>query len=243
MKKPRSRHVSVNPRSHLPLVAMLATAMLFAALTASASAMPLIGKDGKIHACYRVKGTPKGGLRVVPSAKTRCKRGERKVSWVTAGASSQSAVGQPGSSGTSGSSGVSGAAGSQGAAGAPGSTAALSTQIGSLSLKLEALEDTLKGINNGELTGVLNKLNGVGGGELTGALSAVKGLTNLELTEAVDTVPVVESLCTQTDALTSNLNDLGAAVEGLGLNGVLHALGGVLEISGVPNPLTNTSCN
>jgi hypothetical protein len=38
------------------------------------------GKNGTIQACYRVKGKPKGALRVVP-AQQRCKRGERKVVW------------------------------------------------------------------------------------------------------------------------------------------------------------------
>jgi hypothetical protein len=239
MRKTRSRHVSANHRSHLSLAAVLATAMLFAALTASASAMPLIGKDGKIHACYRVKGKPKGGLRVVPSAKTRCKRGERKVAWVTAGSSSQSAAGQPGSSGTSGGSGTSGAAGAQGAAGTSGSTAALSTQVGALTLKLEALENVLKGVDNGDLTGAVSKLNGLNNGDLTGAVDTVKGLSNLDLTEAVDTLPAVDLLCTQATELTKQANLLRSVFGGLGLEGVL---GGLLKVPTLPAALPGFTC-
>ena len=63
--------------------------MLLACFGAVATAAPPVGKDGQIHACYRVKGKPKGSLRVVPSAKKRCKRGERKVTWSVTGSTSQ----------------------------------------------------------------------------------------------------------------------------------------------------------
>jgi collagen type I alpha len=209
----------------------------------------------------------------VRSAKVHCKRGERKVAWVVAGSSSQSqsqsAAGQQGSSGATG---TNGSQGSTGSTGAQGSGATLSTEVATLNLKLEALENVLKGVTNGDLTGALGKLNGVGGGELSGALNTVKGLTNGELTgaldavqgltngeltgaldtvqgltntdltEAVDMVPVVGSLCTQTSALTGNLDALGSAVKGLGLNQVLKLLNGALEITGVPNPLGTFGC-
>ncbi|HEY5051831.1 MAG TPA: hypothetical protein VII45_00305 [Solirubrobacterales bacterium] len=201
--------------------------------------MPLIGKDGKIHACYRVKGKPKGNLRVVPSAKTRCKRGERKVAWVTAGSSSQSAGGQQGSDGTSGGSGTSGSAGTQGTAGAQGSTATLSTQVGTLNLKLEGLENILKGVTNGDLTGALGKLNGVNNGDLSGVVDTVKGLTNLELTEAVDKLPAVDLLCTQATELTEQENVLRSVFNGLGLEGVL---GGLLKVPTLPAALPGFNC-
>lgn len=224
---------------------MLAAAMLLVGLVGTASAVPLIGKDGKIHACYRVKGKPKGNLRVVPSAKARCKRGERKVAWTVAGTSNQGSAGQQGASGasgTSGSSGSSGSAGAQGSNGAPGSTATLSTEVASLNLKLEGIEDVLKGIDSGELTGALSKLEGITSGDLDGALNTVKGLTNGDLTEAVDAVPVVDSLCAQTGELTSNLDQLGAAVEGLGLNPVLETIGGILQIPDLPDALGTFDC-
>lgn len=61
-------------------VALVGIAMLGWHLE-SGSAKPRIVKDGKIHACYKVKGKPRGALRVVKGRKGRCRRGERKVSW------------------------------------------------------------------------------------------------------------------------------------------------------------------
>jgi hypothetical protein len=65
---------------------------------------------------------------------------------------------------------------------------------------VDSLEGVLDGVNNGELTGALS------GPELSGALDTVDGLTNTELTDAVDTLPVVDSLCDQTAALTDQAN-------------------------------------
>jgi hypothetical protein len=240
MKNMRSHHAFVNPRSHLALVAMLASSILLVGLVGTASAVPLIGKDGKIHACYRVKGKPKGNLRVVPSAKARCKRGERKVAWAVAGTSSQGSAGGQGSSGSSGSNGTQGSTGSQGAAGTPGSTAALSTQVASLNLKLEGIEDVLKGVDSGDLTGALSKLDGITEGDLDGVLDTVKGLSNGDLTEAVDAVPVVDTLCAQTGDLTSNLDGLGTIVEGLGVSPILKTLG--LDIPSPPDALGAFDC-
>jgi hypothetical protein len=73
-------------------------AMLLASFAATAAAVPPVGQDGQIHACYRVKGKPKGGPRVVSSAKKRCKSGERKVTWSVAGTGGQ--VGAGGQSGS-----------------------------------------------------------------------------------------------------------------------------------------------
>jgi hypothetical protein len=111
---------------------LLSSALLLAGLCGSASAKrhPLIGKDKRIHACYRVKGKPKGALRAVRSRRTRCKRGERKVAWSVATA--PAALGSTGSQG---------GAGGDGAAGA--GEAVLKAQVGALVQRVEALEGVI----------------------------------------------------------------------------------------------------
>lgn len=94
-----------------PLALLLALAVLAAAalilLPSSASARPLVGKDGKIHACYKWKGKKKGAIRVVRSAKVRCKRKWKKVSWHARPAGAPVAVpGPPGPQGEKGLPGV-----------------------------------------------------------------------------------------------------------------------------------------
>jgi hypothetical protein len=166
------------------LASLAAAAMLLASLAGSAAAQGPVGKDGQIHACYRVKGKPKGALRVVPSARTRCRRGERKTAW--------SATASTSSSGSGG--GSQGAQGQSGASSPPGSDdAALKAQVGALTLKVQALEGILQGITNGDLTGMLATLNGV---------------TNPELLNAIGSVPLVEEVCSQTEELTGRSNAL-----------------------------------
>jgi len=176
------------------LASLAAAAMLLASLAGSAAAQRPVGKDGQIHACYRVKGKPKGELRVVPSAQTRCRHGERKTSWSVASSSGSPAAGA-------------GSQGAQGQGGANGSAspddAALKAQVGALTLKVQALEGILQGITNGDLTGVLSTLNGV---------------TNPELQNAIGSVPLVEEVCSQTEELTGRSNSL------LGLLDTLDAL-------------------
>lgn len=238
-------------------VAVLTVGMLLSGLTGSASAVPLVSKDGKIHACYRVKGKPRGALRVVWSAKTHCRRGERRVAWSASGATGQAGSDAPAGAGQQGQSGSAGAGGQSGVAG-PGSTnATLSTDVAALTLKLEALEDVLKGVAPGDLTGAIGTLNGVDNTELTNTVDAVKGLTNTDLTDTVDTVkglsntelteavnmlPAVDSACTQATNLTTQVNSLGTAVGGIGLNGVLTGLGGVINIPTLPTALAPFSC-
>jgi hypothetical protein len=65
-------------------------------------------------------------------------------------------------------------------------------------------------------------------------------LTRIEGLE--DLIPTVQSLCTQAEALTTQVNAVEAAVEGLGLNAVLTTLGGALEIPTLPGPLPSFSC-
>jgi hypothetical protein len=112
----------------LSLIAALAL-LLFAP---AASPHKIVGRDGKIHACYRVKGKPRGVLRVVRSHKVRCRRGERKVAWAVAAVS-----------------GPAGADGAQGAGGFQGDTALatkLTEQVNSLSTRIDGLESTLAGV-------------------------------------------------------------------------------------------------
>lgn len=66
---------------------------------------------GTIHACVKKKG---GAVRVV-GAKTKCKKGENKLSWNTAGP-----AGPPGLRGLLGATGATGATGAPGATGATG---------------------------------------------------------------------------------------------------------------------------
>lgn len=187
------------------IVSLAGAAILLFALVGTAGAVSPVGKDGKIHACYRVKGKPKGSLRIVPAKQKRCKRGERKVAWSAAGMS-----GLPGANGNVGNTGgQSGSNGANGANGTSGNEVALKSQITDLSLKLEGLEAILSGLTNNKLLG---------------AVDAVKGLTNSDLTEAVQTVPVVEQLCTQSSGLTDQANLL---TQGLTKE---VSLGGILPV-------------
>lgn len=207
-------------RVKAPLALLAATAILLVVPVGTAGAAPAVGKDGKIHACYRVKGKPKGSLRVVPGQK-RCRRGERKVIWSAAGPS-----GQAGSTGQSGSGGT-GSQGQAGSDGSPGSNeATLKTDVAALSLKVDGLEGTLDGVTNGELNGVVNTLD---------------GLTKTELLETVDSLPVVDSLCQQNEELTEQVNLLQDVIGGLGLSPALEALG-LLEIPTLPTELDPFVC-
>lgn len=111
----------------------------------AAGAKPPIGKDGKIHACYRVKGKPKGMVRVVKSPKARCRKGERKVAWVAAGA-----IGAAGVPGPPGSAGPSGAA----------STATLEAKVADLTARLQSLEGVLAGVC-AQTTALTTQINSV----------------------------------------------------------------------------------
>lgn len=202
------------------LMSALAAVMLLVGLCGTSLAASPVGKDGTIHACYKVKGKPKGTLRVV-GAKKRCKHGERKVVWSAAGQG-----GQPGAAGQNGSSG----GGQAGANGANGSSSpnevALKTQISSLNVKIDGLEKTLGGLTSGDLLGTVN---------------AVKGLDNSELTETVDALPLVNSLCVQNEELIKQINLLSGVVKGLGLSSGLEALG-LLVIPTLPADLPPFSC-
>jgi hypothetical protein len=129
----------------LAAVAMTAVLLLSAG---SASARPLVGHDGKIHACYRVKGKPRGALRVVKSRKAHCRRGERRVAWIVVTSGPAGPTGQQGQRGTPG---VDGGQGADGADGSSPSLSALEAQVATLSTRVESLEGVLAGVTNAEL--------------------------------------------------------------------------------------------
>ncbi len=225
-------HVSVKA----PLALLAATAIFLIAMVATAGAAPPVGKDGKIHACYRVKGKPKGSLRVVPG--NRCKRGERKVVWSVAGSSSQA--------GANGQAGTTGGAqqGQSGANGANGSNeATLKTEIAGLELKVAGLEGLLQGVGKGDLNGLLGRVNGLEGildgvtnSDLTGMLDTLDGVTNTELLDTVASLPALDLVCEQNEKLAEQVNVLQGVIGGLGLAPALEIIG-LLEIPTLPTSL------
>ncbi|HWM62582.1 MAG TPA: hypothetical protein VNP96_01175 [Solirubrobacterales bacterium] len=127
-------------------------ATLLVSIAGPAAAAP-VAEDGRIYACYKVKGKPKGAMRVITKAKKRCRRGERKVVWSAVSAN-----------------GAEGAAGRQGQPGAQGSTGSdettLQAKIDSLTLRVEGLEDSLALVDElcdqtAVLTSQANALEGV----------------------------------------------------------------------------------
>jgi hypothetical protein len=195
-------------RPRLIALASLATgALLLACLADTAAARGPMGRDGKIHACYRVKGKPKGALRVVRSARAHCRRGERKTSWSVAGSPGTASQGAQGQAGASGSGGT--------------DEAALKAQIGALALRVEALEGILQGITNGDLTGMLATLNGV---------------TNPELLNAIGSAALVEEVCAQTEELTGQSNALLGFIDTLDALNVLSLPGALPAFNVCPAP-------
>ena len=81
------------------LLSLVLAGLLSLAFAGIAAGAPVVGKDGKVQACYLVKGKAKGEMRVVPASK-KCKRGERRLAWNVAGP--QGVVGSQGSAGPQG---------------------------------------------------------------------------------------------------------------------------------------------
>jgi hypothetical protein len=202
--------------------------LLSLALTTSALAAPAIGAGGQIGACYKSKGKAKGAMRVVPAGK-KCRRGERKLAWSVAGPQgAPGAQGSAGSQGPAGTPGTPGASGADGANGVPGTAVlGLETQVASLTLQVEALENILNGVTNNDLTGVLDTLD---------------GLTNAELLGAVGAVPVLKTVCGQVSGLVSQSNLLGGSVGSLvtTLTGTL--LGPIFGTVDPPDALDPFAC-
>jgi outer membrane murein-binding lipoprotein Lpp len=190
-------------------------------VVAPAGGAPLIGKDGKVYACYKTKGKAKGSVRLV-AKKAKCHRGFKKVAW--------NAVGQRGAAAENGEGGSNGNDGEGGGQGAPG-VGTLENRVATLTNKVNTLESVLKGITNADLTGLLGKLQGVSGTQLQEAIKSVANVNALS-TE-------VGSLCTQAQKLTSQSNALRSA---LNTAEVLGLLGLSLAVPGLPLELPGFSC-
>jgi hypothetical protein len=148
MKKTAAFHrPTIGGASLVRMALFAASTLLLAGLCATALGKPPVGKDGKLHACYRVKGKPKGALRIVPGRKTRCRRGERKVAWaIRARRSAQGTAGSKGSPG------------SDGAAAQVTANTSLTERLDTLSSRADSLEARLAGVTNGELLSVVDSL-------------------------------------------------------------------------------------
>jgi hypothetical protein len=189
-------------------------------VAAPADGAQLVGKDGKVYACYKTRGKAKGSVRLV-TKKAKCRKGEKKVAW--------NAVGQSGGAGTPGENGSTGSPGEGGATGAAG----LETRVTNLVNRVESLEDKLKGITNVALSEVISKLQGVSGAQLQEAIKSVANVNALSTK--------VGELCTQATKLTSQSNALGSALEGLSLGGLIP-IGLELLVPSLPAALPAFSC-
>lgn len=209
------------------LLSLALVGLLSMALTSTAVAAPAIGKDGRISACYRVKGKAKGAMRVVPANK-KCRRGERKLAWSAAGSPGVTgAPGPQGQAGANGANGQVGAKGDQGQAGAPNTgEVALETKIVNLNLKIASLESILSGVTNTELTGTIAGLpllqTDLSDLDTTvaGLGTTVSGLT----TNVTGLTSNVTDLCDQATGLTTQSNLLGSSF------GKIKVLSGLVEL-------------
>lgn len=194
-------------------------------------------KNGQIRACYKVKGKAKGAMRVVKGK--RCRRGERPLTWSVAGPTgAPGAAGAQGSAGSQGPQGVPGNPGADGSAGSAGSgggasLAGLETKVASLSLEVQALEDLLAGVQDGDLSGLLGKLDGITGTQLDEAVGALPTISSLESTVSglSSTVTGLTAktgeLCDQAKELNEQTGLLGAAF------GEIEVLSGLVTL-GLP---------
>jgi len=177
-----------------------------------ASAAPLVGKDGRIHACYKVKGKAKGTVRLVRGAKVRCPRGWKNAAW--------SAAGQAGTAGEQGTPGESGGGGGEGGqTGSKGDPGALTTgtKVASLETKVTELLSQVKSLE-----------------------AILAGVTNAGLKEAIGKVPVVTALCGQAKAVNEQTGDLGSSLGAL--NTVLGALIPLFSPVALPPALPAFAC-
>ena len=227
--------------------ALSAAAVLLALIGLTLAARPAgaapIGSDGVVHACYKAKGKPKGALRVVkPGKSCKTKKGEKAIAWTV--------FGTPGATGAQGNSGT---AGTQGATKQDLLTLLgliqqqssvidqLTSQLGALGVDVDDLAGQLGalGLDLDSLTSQLGLLNG----DVNGLESILDGITNGELQSAIGAVPVLDTVCDQLSAVTNQSNALRTVISGLGLNGVLTALGGLLQIPALPAALDPFSCS
>lgn len=127
-------------------LALAASLLIFVPVVAAA---PSVVKNGRINACYKVKGKAKGTVRLVRGAKVRCPKGWKKVAWNVSGQ-----AGAPGEQGAAGGPGSGGEAGSKGDTGAPGTAAkvaSLESKVTELLGKVQSLESILAGVTNANL--------------------------------------------------------------------------------------------
>jgi hypothetical protein len=167
----------------IALAALLAAVLLITGVGESASAGGIVGRDGKVYACYRTKGKAKGTVRLVAKRK-HCRKGEKKIAWNATGPSGEN--GQGGGNGEPGSGGEAGATGLEG-------------RIEKLTDRVETLEEKLKGITNTTLNEVVSKLQGVSGKQLQDAVKAVANVNAL--------CAQATTLTSQVNALGSALDD------------------------------------
>lgn len=166
---------------------LLGAALLLTGLAGSAGAAKVVGKDGKVYACYRVAGKQKGSVRLV-AKRMHCRRGERKVRWSVAGP--RGPAGQNGANGQAGATGASGAAG-------------LETQVTALTTKVESLEKTLSGVTNESLTKALATVNGITNAQLQETVASLADVNAL-CTQATTLTTTVNSLGTAITGLSLN---------------------------------------
>jgi hypothetical protein len=166
--------------------------------SAPAAAAGIVGKDGKIHACYKAKGRGKGTVRLVRSAKVKCPKKWKKTSWYASGqAGPQGAAGAPGGNGETGTNGSSGLPGTTGTVTVKG----LEDKVTELLTKVQSLETILKGINNQQLQEAIAAVPVVGelcsqataltskSGELGSALGGLKTVLDTLTILALPTIP------------------------------------------------------
>ncbi len=205
------------PKALAFAVACFAAVVLLALLTPRAgAAASLVGKDGKIHACYKAKGKGKGNLKVVRGAKAKCPKGWKKTAWSATGS------GSVGPTGPQGQPGQAGSVGPQGATGASGRSESvvvneLEDKVTELLTKVQSLETVLAGVTNLELKEAIESVAKVEA--LEGIL---EGVTNSDLLEAIGLAPAVTALCEQTEELNGQTTALGGTLGAL--NTILNTL-------------------
>jgi hypothetical protein len=201
-------------------VSLLGAVLLLTWASGPASAAPLVGKDGKVHACYKVKGKAKGTLRVVRGAKVKCPKRWKKVAW--------NASGPAGAPGAAGATGAGGEPGAKGETGSPGKNE--NAVVTELESKVSELTTKVSGLTT-EVSALTTKV-----GSLESILA---GVTSAQLQSAVAAVPAVESLCTQTKELNEQTTALGSSLSGLAT--VVDTLT-ILAIPTMPTALPPFSC-
>jgi hypothetical protein len=172
----KAGYVTSQRKFFLPLLLLGALAVALSS-SAPASAAGIVAKDGKIHACYKAKGKGKGTLRVVRSAKVKCPKRWKKVSWY-AGSGIGTPTGVPGPAGPAGPQGPQGEKGTAGNIVVEGledkvaelltkvkelealipTVTALCSQASALTTQMNSLEDALGGL---KLNTVLTTLGGL----------------------------------------------------------------------------------